>query len=166
MSQHKRVTRILRVGQWDQQDAADLLCLDYDQRHRRRLRYVGARGTMLLLDLERATVLNAGDGLELDDGSIVLVEAAPEPLVEVTAPDATTLIRLAWHIGNRHLAAQLIATRIVIRDDPVITSMLLGLGACVRPFLGAFSPESGAYHEHTGPLDHSARVGRSAHSHE
>jgi urease accessory protein len=127
---------------------------------------VAAGGTSLLLDLPRATVLNAGDGLKLDDGSIVLVEAAPEALVEVTAPDSTMLLRLAWHIGNRHLSAQLEQSRIVIRDDHVITAMLLGLGASVRPFHGAFSPESGAYHEHAGPPANLVLLQSAAHGHE
>jgi urease accessory protein len=132
----------------------DSLCLNYDQRYRRRLRYEAAGGTLLLLDLPRATVLLPGDGLQLDDGGVVLVNAAPEALVEVTAPDAAILIRIAWHIGNRHLAAQLEPSRIVIREDHVISNMLAGLGASVRPFQGTFSPESGAYTEHAGPLVH------------
>ncbi len=150
----KRVTEILRAGQWSSETASDSLCLNYDQRYRRRLRYVASGGTDLLLDLPTATVLLPGDGLKLDDGSVVLVDAAPEALVEVTAPDATTLIRLAWHIGNRHLAAQLEQSRIVIREDHVISRMLLGLGAAVRSFQGTFSPESGAYHDHGEPLAH------------
>jgi urease accessory protein len=117
---------------------------------------MAARGTTFLLDLPRATVLLAGDGLRLDDGRVVHVDAAPEALLEVTAPDAATLIRLAWHIGNRHLAAQLEADRIVIRDDPVITNMLLGLGAAVAPLQEAFSPESGAYRDSSGPMGHLA----------
>ena len=162
----KRVTEILRAGQWSPQTAVDSLCLNYDQRYRRRLRYVAAEGTVLLLDLPTATVLLPGDGLKLDDGGVVLIQAAPEALVEVTAPDASTLIRLAWHIGNRHLAAQLEPTRIVIREDHVISSMLLGLGASVRPFQGTFSPESGAYHEHGGPMAHLANPSSAEHNHE
>jgi urease accessory protein len=154
MSALRRVTQILRAGQWAPETAVDSLCLNYDQRYRRRLRYEAAGGTLLLLDLPRATVLLPGDGLQLDDGGVVLVNAAPEALVEVTAPDAAILIRIAWHIGNRHLAAQLEPSRIVIREDHVISNMLAGLGASVRPFQGAFSPESGAYTEHAGPLVH------------
>lgn len=163
MSALRRVTQILRAGQWAPETASDSLCLNYDQRYRRRLKYEAAGGTLLLLDLPRATVLLPGDGLKLDDGSVVLVNAAPEALLEVTAPDAATLIRLAWHIGNRHLAAQLEPTRIVIREDHVISDMLVGLGASVRQLQGTFSPESGAYTEHSGPLVHSHPAG---HSHE
>jgi urease accessory protein len=148
----------MRAGSWSPETAVDSLCLTYDERHRRRLKYIAARGTTFLLDLPHATVMAAGDGLRLDDGRIVYVDAAPEALVEVTAADAATLIRLAWHIGNRHLTAQLEADRIVIRDDPVITRMLLGLGATVSPIQAAFAPESGAYHDHGGPMGHLAHL--------
>jgi urease accessory protein len=140
-----RAVEILPPGKWPGSNAADHIVLTYDERHRRRLRYVASGGTTFLLDLPRAAVLRAGDGLRLEDGRIVSVEASPEQLVEVTAADAGALIRLAWHIGNRHLPAQLEPDRILIRDDAVIVNMLLGLGAKVRPVLAAFTPEAGAY---------------------
>jgi urease accessory protein len=93
------------------------------------------------------------------------VEASPEQLVQVTAPDTGALVRLAWHIGNRHLPAQLEPDRILIRDDAVIVNMLRGLGATVRPVLAAFTPETGAYnssgtaanqHEHAHQHPHDA----------
>jgi urease accessory protein len=129
-----RAVEILPPGKWPGSNAADHIVLTYDERHRRRLRYVASGGTTFLLDLPRAAVLRAGDGLRLEDGRIVSVEASPEQLVEVT-----------WHIGNRHLPAQLEPDRILIRDDAVIVNMLLGLGAKVRPVLAAFTPEAGAY---------------------
>ena len=140
-----RAVEILPPGKWLGSTAVDHLILTYDERHRRRLRYVATGGTTFLLDLPRAAVLRAGDGLRLEDGRIVSVEASPEQLVEVTAPDAGALVRLAWHIGNRHLPAQLEPDRILIRDDAVIVNMLRGLGATVRPVLAAFTPETGAY---------------------
>jgi urease accessory protein len=140
-----RAVEILPPGKWPGSNAADHIVLTYDERHRRRLRYVASGGTTFLLDLPRAAVLRAGDGLRLEDGRIVSVEASPEQLVEVTAADAGALVRLAWHIGNRHLPAQLEPDRILIRDDAVIVNMLLGLGATVRPVLAAFTPEAGAY---------------------
>ena len=140
-----RAVEILPHGKWPGTTAVDHLVLTYDERHRRRLRYVACGGTTFLLDLPRAAVLRAGDGLRLEDGRIVSVEASPEQLVEVTAADAAALIRLAWHIGNRHLPAQLEPNRILIRDDAVIVNMLLGLGATVRPVMAAFTPEAGAY---------------------
>jgi urease accessory protein len=140
-----RAVEVLPPGKWPGHTAVDRLVLTYDERHRRRLRYVASGGTTFLLDLPRAAVLRAGDGLRLEDGRIVGVEASPEQLVEITAPDAGTLVRLAWHIGNRHLPAQLEPHRILIREDAVIVNMLVGLGATVKPVLAAFTPEAGAY---------------------
>ena len=163
-----RAVEILPPGKWLGSTAVDHLILTYDERHRRRLRYVATGGTTFLLDLPRAAVLRAGDGLRLEDGRIVSVEASPEQLVEVTAADAGALVKLAWHIGNRHLPAQLEPDRILIREDAVIVNMLRGLGATVRPVLAAFTPETGAYdtsgsaahqheHPHTGQHPHDVK---------
>jgi urease accessory protein len=143
-----RALEILQAGTWESAAAVDRIRLDYDERHRRRFRYVAEGGTEFLLDLPRAAVLNDGDGLRLDDGRVVAVVAATERLTQVTAPDAASLVRLAWHIGNRHLPAQLDAARILIREDHVITDMLRGLGATVEPISAPFTPESGAYAHH------------------
>jgi urease accessory protein len=149
-----RALEVLPSGTWPADAAIDRLVLTYDERHRRRLRYIAEGGTTFLLDLTRAAVLRSGDGLRLEDGRIVRVEAAPEELVEITTPDAATLIRLAWHIGNRHLPAQLEPSRILIREDAVIVHMLVGLGATVRSVLAPFSPETGAYDAHTALKPH------------
>ena len=140
-----RATEILPASTWAPDTAVDRVRLTFDERNRRRLRYVALGGTEFVLDLPRAAVMHDGDGLKLENGQVIAVEAAPEALVEVTAPDAQTLLRLAWHIGNRHLPAELQESRILIRDDHVIVQMLEGLGATVRPLEGAFTPESGAY---------------------
>jgi urease accessory protein len=139
-----RATQVLKAGSWDAAPA-DRVTLGYDERHRRRLRFVGEAGTEFLLDLPRTTVLRDGDGLRLEDGRIVLVAAAAEPLLEITAADADQLGRLAWHIGNRHLPAQIANGRILIREDSVIEGMLKGLGALVRHVAEPFTPEPGAY---------------------
>ena len=140
-----RAVEVLPPGKWPAESAADRLVLTFDDRYRRRLRYVALGGTAFLLDLPRTAILRAGDGLRLEDGRVIAVEALPEQLAEITAPDTATLMRLAWHIGNRHLPAQLEPTRILIRDDAVIVNMLIGQGASVRPVTEAFNPEPGAY---------------------
>ncbi|HYE00477.1 MAG TPA: urease accessory protein UreE [Alphaproteobacteria bacterium] len=140
-----RATAIRAAGTWAESEAADRLRLTHADRHRRRFRYTAAGGTDLLLDLPQAVVLRHGDALVLEDGRLVLVEAAPESLLDVTAPDAATLLRLAWHIGNRHLPAELAGDRIRIRNDHVIAAMLRGLGATVRLVEAPFDPEGGAY---------------------
>jgi urease accessory protein len=148
-----RAIEVAPAGSWAKTAEIDRVVLTYDERHRRRMRYVAVGGTAFLLDLPRAAVLRSGEGLRLEDGRIVRVEAAPEELVQITAPDVHTLVRLAWHIGNRHLPAQLEEHRILIREDAVIVSMLRGLGATVEPLLAPFTPEPGAY-DHSGGAGH------------
>jgi urease accessory protein len=138
-----RATQVLKAGSW-QGVPADQVTLSYDERHRRRLRFLAAAGTEFVLDLQRTAVLCDGDGLKLEDGRIILVIAAAEALLQVTA-DAEQLARLAWHIGNRHLPAQIAAGRILIREDSVIENMLKGLGATVAHVTEPFTPEPGAY---------------------
>jgi urease accessory protein len=139
-----RAEQVLKAGSW-QAVPIDRITLSYDERHRRRLRFLAEAGTEFLLDLPRTTVLRDGDGLRLEDGRVILVAAADEPLLEVTAADPEQLARLAWHIGNRHLPAQIANGRILIREDSVIEDMLKGLGATVRQVAEPFTPEPGAY---------------------
>ena len=123
----------------------DVVTLDYDARHRRRLRMAGDDGTDLLLDLPRAMALRDGDGLLLEGGDIVLVRAAPEPLLEARADDVEELVRIAWHLGNRHIPVQVLSGALRLRADPVIADMLAGLGAHVRNVEAPFESEGGAY---------------------
>jgi len=140
---------VLPAGAWDATHVADRITLDYEGRHRRRYRYRADGGLEFVLDLKQTTLLHDGDGLPLDDGRIVLVQAAPEALVAVAADSVDALVKLAWHIGNRHLPAQLSSDRILIRDDAVIVDMLRGLGAHVERIIAPFTPERGAYaHAH------------------
>jgi urease accessory protein len=92
-------------------------------------------------------MLRDGDGLVLDDGSIVRVVGKPEPLVEIAAREADRL-RIAWHIGNRHIEMQVVGDRLRIRRDHVIEAMLVGLGANLTPIEAPFDPEQGAYAPH------------------
>lgn len=143
------ITDILPAGAWTGA-AADSVTLDYDGRHRRRIVLTGASGSEYLLDLAEATHLRHGDGLQLPGGGVIQVVAKAEPLLEVTAHSPADLLRLAWHIGNRHLAAQVFPDRILIRRDHVIAHMLEHQGAHVREIEAPFDPESGAYHDHGG----------------
>ena len=145
-----RATAVAVHGDWPADRAVDRVTLDHHDRHRRRLRLTTEGGQAFLLDLERATVLNDGDGLRTETGDWIAVAAAPEDLLEVTAASPGGLARLAWHIGNRHCPAQIETDRVLIRADHVLAEMLIGLGATVRPVRRAFSPEAGAYHGHGG----------------
>ena len=114
-----RATEVLRAGLWNAKPT-DVVRLDYDRRTRRRIVLTGTGGLSFLLDLAKTPVLAAGDGLRLEDSRIVAVEAAPERLLEIACRDERALARIAWHLGNRHLAAEIGARVVYIRDDHVI----------------------------------------------
>src|SRR5882762_2842943 len=141
----KRAFKIQLADEWNATDAIDRVVLDADQRHRRRIVLTGERGTQFLLDLPHATSLRDGDGLVLDDGTIVRVSGKPEPLVEIAATSTQELARLAWHIGNRHTDMQIVGDKLRIRRDHVLEDMLCGLGAHLTPVEAPFDPEGGAY---------------------
>ena len=150
----KRAREIVSVGGWDAAAAIDHVVLDADERHRRRTVLTGERGTTFLLDLPSAAALKDGDGLVLDDGSIVRIAGKPEALVEVAAASASELARLAWHIGNRHTDVQVLGERLRIRRDHVLEDMLRGLGARLTPLEAPFEPEHGAYGHGRRDHDH------------
>ena len=139
-----RATKIQEIAR----DAFDTIALDHTARHRRRLAMTAAGGTEFLLDLEYAQTLRHGCGLVLEDGRVIKVVALAEPLTEIRGRDGVHLTMLAWQIGNRHLEAQIERDRIVIRRDPVIAAMLVGLGAQVTRIEEIFEPVAGAYAHH------------------
>lgn len=142
------------AGTWDAAGAADEVVLDFDGRHRRRLMMKGERGLSFLLDLPRAVVMRGGDGLVLGDGSVVLVRSAPERLIEIGAADMGALMRIAWHLGNRHLPTQLMGDRLRIRYDHVILEMVQGLGGTTVAVDAPFDPEGGAFGHGGGDHHH------------
>ena len=142
-----RLTEVLPAGSW-RGPAADQVVLDYDGRHRRRMMLTTASGGRYLLDLPDPVHLRHGDGLRGTDGTIVEVAALAEPLLEVRAATPADLLRLAWHLGNRHLAADIQEGRILIRRDHVIAHMLEHQGALLAEVTAVFDPEAGAYHGH------------------
>jgi urease accessory protein len=122
-----------------------MVLIDYDRRHRRRVALITKAGERLLLDFAHALVLRQDDGLALDDGSVVHVCSLSEPLLEIHAHQNNELVRIAWHLGNRHLPVQLLGDRIRIRADHVIAEMVERLGGHVEPIDAPFDPETGAY---------------------
>ena len=157
---------VIPAGQWSG-EPVDTVVLDYDERYRRRFAMTGVRGLGFLLDLPEAVMLRAGDGLKLEDGGIVEVVAAPEPLAEIRAADAAALTRVAWHLGNRHLPTELTKRSLRIRRDPVIEDMARGLGATVVAIDAPFNPEGGAYVRAAGDLAHAHDHGHDhAHDHD
>ena len=154
MADTLRAGRVVPRGEWNAAEATDRVLIDHDRRHRRRIVLRTEAGRDLLVDLPQAARLRHGDGLALDAGGIVLVEAKPEALLEIHAHDEGDLVRIAWHLGNRHLPVQLLGERIRIRADHVIAEMVEGLGGHVEEIEAPFDPEAGAY---AGARDHHHR---------
>lgn len=119
--------------------------LTYDERHVRRRALSLPNGDRILLDFPEAVVLAAGEQLLLEDDTVVEIQAAEEALLSITAKNPLHLTELAWHIGNRHLAAAIYPDRILIASDHVIKAMLEGLGAAVSEVSEPFNPVRGAY---------------------
>jgi urease accessory protein len=141
----RRAIAVHTRGHWPEEAAIDRVTLTFVDRHRRRLRLVADSGTPFLLDLARVQHLADGDGLELDNGGYVRVGAAPERVIEIEADTPGDLLRIAWHLGNRHLPVQALEGRLRIRDDHVIAAMIEGLGGRVTRLQAPFDPETGAY---------------------
>jgi len=132
-------------GQWPEDRTVDTVTLAYLDRHRRRIRLVTDSGAAFLLDLPRAQHFAHDDGLELDIGGYLRVCAAAEPVLEIEADDRASLLRIAWHLGNRHLPLQVVGDRLRVREDHVIAAMVSGLGGRISRHEAPFDPEFGAY---------------------
>jgi urease accessory protein len=144
----RRVLSINSAGSWPAATARDRVVLDAGDRNRRRIVLTGEKGTQFMLDFPAPVSLRDGDGLVLDDGSIVQVAGAPESLLEVAGPNAFETVRLAWHLGNRHTDVQIVGDKIRIRYDHVLEEMLRGLGAKVAALDAPFDPEPASPHGH------------------
>ncbi len=144
-------------------DVIGTVTLDFDSRRRRRIRLTTDQGEDFLLNLAEVATLRDGDFLELDNGDGIKVQAANEAVVDVLCADTAALVRIAWHLGNRHLPTQLMGNKLRIRQDHVIEEMLVILGADPVRLNAPFNPEGGAYghgeteghsHEHNHSHDH------------
>ena len=136
------------AGQWPATEAAATVSLDYDGRRRRRLRLSTDRGGSVLLDLPRPTAMSEGDGLLCDDGRWIAVSAKPEPVLDIRADSPVMLMRLVWHLGNRHTPTEVRGDAVRIRPDHVLAGMARGLGCTVTGTVAPFEAEGGAYGGH------------------
>jgi len=170
----RRIVTIERAGEAGVA-ADDTVRLDHDQRSRRRMVFRTQNEAAILLDAARPAMLRDGDVLCLEDGGRVKVEAMAEALDEIRARSTAELVRIAWHLGNRHLPTQLVpgpdGGALRIRHDHVIADMALGLGGSVSTILAPFDPEGGAYEGaaqgHAHSPDHGEGHGHAhAHAHE
>ena len=161
-----RSTRVVKPGTVNA-TPLDVIVLTHDERHLRRKLLHMAHDDVVMLDLKEPIILEHGDLLELENGGgYVEIIAAEEPLLEIRARNAVHQVELAWHLGNRHLAAQIEEQRILIERDHVIKPMLERLGATVTEISEPFQPVHGAYHSH-GSHDHGhGHGGQHTHGHD
>jgi urease accessory protein len=143
-----RAASVIRSGEIDDARVIDRVALDADDRNRRRMVLTGQGGTTFMLDLPQPTALRDGDGLVLDDGTIVRAVAIAEPLAEMTAATPLDFVRLAWHLGNRHADVAFAPGALRVRRDHVLEAMAAGLGASVTPVEAPFDPEPSRPHAH------------------
>jgi urease accessory protein len=151
----RRAERIVPAEEMVDAAVALHLVLDLEGRRKRRQVVVAREGEAVLIDLAEPPYLKDGDGLLLADGRMARVVAEPEALTAVEAADGCPLVKLAWHLGNRHLPVQFAGERLLIRRDHVIEAMLARLGARLGPMEAPFDPEPGAYdHGHGHGHEH------------
>ncbi|MBM6594664.1 urease accessory protein UreE [Microvirga pudoricolor] len=147
----------------------DTVTLDHAARSRRQAHIHGEGGSHIDVDLQMETVLNDGDALRLEDGSLVLVKAAAESLLEVRAENPLRLTRLAWHLGSQHGLAEVTAEAVYVENNPAVAELVRGQGCTATPVLRAFRPEQSAHacdHEHHhghGDHDHGHHHGHGHH---
>ncbi len=159
-----RATAVIRKPAVKAEKVVDSVTLDHEGRHRRRVTLTGDGGLAFLLDLDKAVILNDGDALKLEDGQLVRIVAAPQPLLEIRAENPLRLLRLAWHIGNRHTPAEITADAIYIEEDHVLAEMVRGQGGTATRVERPFQPERGAY-DHDCGHDHGHGHGHGHHHH-
>jgi urease accessory protein len=169
----QRATSIVRKPAVRADKVIDTVVLAHEDRQRRRAVLKTNHGSDILLDLDKSGVLSEGDALKLEDGSLVLVTAAAQDLIEVRAENPLRLMRVAWHIGNRHTPAEITADALYIEDDHVLAEMIRGQGCSTTKVTRPFKPERGAYdhgghghdHDHGQDQDHGHDHGHKVHDH-
>ena len=123
--------------------------LGWDVRQKSRFDAVDSSGRMLGVFLPRGTVVRGGDALVAEDGSLIKVLAAPQPVLAVRPcaehGSPLDLMRAAYHLGNRHVQLELQADSLLLEPDHVLAAMLRGMHLTVSEAQSAFEPESGAY---------------------
>jgi urease accessory protein len=149
-----RATRVLKPAERGGRIVTDTVILDYAQRSVAAVTATGLKGGRFEIALAQPARLRTDDALLLEDGSLLEVVAAPEPLIEARAGDVASLARLAWHLGDRHIPVQMLPSRIRARREPSVENLLTSLGAKVAIIEAPFEPEGGAYGSHAHDHDH------------
>jgi urease accessory protein len=120
----------------------DTITLNYNDRFIRRKKLISDNKIEFLVNLPETISVNKDDGFLFDDGNLILIKYAKETLIEIRSED---LIKLSWHIGNRHIPCQIETNRLLIHEDKVIENLIIRLGGSIKKISEEFSPEGGAY---------------------
>jgi urease accessory protein len=128
--------------------AIDTLILTSSERRAQRATLRGSKGTEVIFDFSEPIALRTDDLVMLETGEAVEIVAAAEPLLEVRA-DLSTLARLAWALGDRHLPVQIFANRIRLHRDAAAERLIAAVGARSTSIEAPFEPEGGAYAGHS-----------------
>jgi urease accessory protein len=141
--------------------------LDWDVRCKSRFDATDSAGRALGVFLPRGAVVRGGDVLVAEDGSLIVVKAAPQKVMVVRHcadhGSPFDLLRAAYHLGNRHVQLELQADRLLLEPDHVLADMLKQMHLLVSDDVLPFEPESGAYasgghahgaHDHDHDHDH------------
>jgi urease accessory protein len=126
----------------------DTVHLSFEERSKSRLLLRLDSGAQAALVVERGRLLRGGDRVRTQDGREVLIVAAEESLLEVSSDDPTAIARAAFHLGNRHVAVQVMVNRLRFLNDRILEEMIKGLGLEVSAVRAPFEPEGGAYGHH------------------
>ena len=161
-----RATKVIGPAERGGRPVIDTVILDYAQRNAQTVTVMGLKGGRFDIALSQPVRLRTDDALLLEDGSLIEVVAAPEPLIEARAANLEGLARLAWHLGDRHVAVQMLPNRIRARREPTIEVLLTSLGAKLAPIEAPFEPEGGAYESHAHGHDHAHHHHHGHHHHD
>lgn len=164
-----RATSVLAAADRHGRAVVDTVILGYAQRSAQKIAVTGVKGGAFEIDLHEPRRLRTDDLLLLDDGTLIEVLAAPEPLIEARATDVAALARLAWHLGDRHVPVQVLPNRVRALRDGTIEALLKSLGAKVTLIDAPFEPEGGAYasaHGHDHAHDHHGHDHGHGHRHQ
>ncbi|MGO4572776.1 urease accessory protein UreE [Microvirga sp. 2TAF3] len=160
-----RVTTIVRKAAVKPDRIVDTITLDHAARGRRHAHLKGEAGTEIHLDLDMETTINDGDALRLEDGRLVQVKAAAEPLLEVRAENPLRLMRLAWHLGSQHGLAEFTGDALYIEANPALAELARGQGCTATPVNRPFKPEQSAHHCDHDHYHHGHDHGHAHHDH-
>lgn len=145
-----RATSVLRKAAVKAERVVDTLPLGHRDRAINGVTARATGGLEFAISLDKATVLNDGDALKLEDGTLVQIKAAPESLLEIRAENPLRLVRLAWHLGGHHVPAEMTSDALYVPNDAALGELVRGQGCSMTVVERPFQPEAEVHHHAHG----------------